>query len=82
MNGCMYCMYLSIVVAEDAGDVGPRQLQAQPLDQVERVDGVAHPLLPPALTMYYIFVDKAENEMAWINVTWDCHLDSGSPSTV
>ena len=75
-------MYLSVVIAEDAGDVGPSQLQAQPLDQVERVDRVAHPLLPPALTMYYIFVDKAENEMAWINVTWDCHLDSGSPSTV
>ena len=82
MKGCMYCIYLSIVIAEDAGDVGPRQLQAQPLDQVERVDGVAHPLLPPALTTYLIFVDRAENEMAWINVTWDCHLDSGSPSTV
>ena len=82
MNGCMYCMYLSVVIAEDAGDVGPRQLQAQPLDQVERVDGVAHPLLTTALTMYFIFVDKAENEMARINVTWDCHLDSGSPSTV
>ena len=54
MNGCMYCMYLSVVIAEDGRDVGPRQLQAQPLDQVERVDGVAHPLLPPALTMYFI----------------------------
>ena len=76
------CMYLSVVIAKDAGDVGPRKLQAQPFDQVERVDGVAHPLLSPTLTMYFIFVDKAENEMARINVTWDCHLDSGSPSTV
>ena len=50
----MYIMsvYLSAVVGEDAGDVGPRQLQAQPLDQVEGVDGVAHPLLPTALTVY------------------------------
>ena len=47
-------LYLSAVFAEDGGDVGPRQLQAQPLDQVERVDGVAHPLLPPALTAYFI----------------------------
>ena len=52
----MYIMsvYLSAVVAKDGGDVGPRQLQAQPLDQVERVDGVAHPLLPTALAVYFI----------------------------